>query len=65
MNARPHPDPLPRGEGIAIASASFCGHASRKSGGMTFDVAADVTPFPEGEGWSEGGLGFHLYFQIA
>ena len=65
MNARPHPDPLPRGGGITIPCTSFCGRAFDKSSSAVFGAAADLAPSPRGEGQGGGGLESCLNFQIA
>jgi superfamily I DNA/RNA helicase len=49
LSARPHPDPLPRGEGIAkVASRKIEPHPSPRPAG-------DNSPSPGGEGRGEGG----------
>jgi hypothetical protein len=55
MNARPYPDPLPRGEGAAILNSWRIVSASRKSGHVFALALANVSPFPWGEGRGEGG----------
>ena len=55
FNARPHPDPLPRGEGTAAGCVSF--FASRSSRWLLSicQEAGSVSPSPWGEGRGEGG----------
>ena len=55
LNARPHPDPLPRGEGIAVAPFVFCEKLSGKSSRWCFVEVANDSPSPWGEGRGEGG----------
>jgi hypothetical protein len=54
FDARPHPNPLPRGEGTGSGPArwfvNFCGQSSRRSS----DETANVSPSPGGEGRGEG-----------
>jgi hypothetical protein len=53
--ARPHPDPLPRGEGTAKAHTRFFGRLfGQSSRGFTIKTASD-SPSPWGEGRGEGG----------
>ena len=55
FNARPHPNPLPRGEGTAIADFFFYGSSFGKYSRTIFFETASVSPSPWGEGWGEGG----------
>jgi hypothetical protein len=53
---RPHPDPLPRGEGTAIDSFATYESLFGKSSHMESFETANVSPSPWGEGRGEGGL---------
>jgi hypothetical protein len=54
-NARPHPDPLPRGEGTAIVHSSVLGNAFAQSHRRSSSETANGSPSPGGEGRGEGG----------
>lgn len=55
INARPHPEPLPRGEETAMLNSWKFVDASRESSrGFAMEVA-NVSPSPWGEGRGEGG----------
>src|SRR5258708_3462424 len=43
-NARPHPDPLPRGEGTAIAPSDFANDGPATTGPRPFKDAANDSP---------------------
>jgi hypothetical protein len=53
--ARPHPDPLLRGEGTAIARFDSFEALSGKYSHTTLIETAGVSPSPWGEGRGEGG----------
>jgi hypothetical protein len=55
LNNRPHPGPLPRGEGAANARYSFCRKSSSQSNHRLFRETANDSPSLRGEGWGEGG----------
>jgi hypothetical protein len=50
LNNRPHPGPLPRGEGAAGGCFVICGRTSGKSSGAEFRVTANPPTSPGGEG---------------
>jgi hypothetical protein len=55
MNARPHPDPLPRGEGTPFVNAEKFVSVSRESDREFAVEAASDSPSPWGEGQGEEG----------
>jgi hypothetical protein len=50
LNTRPHPDPLPRGDGTTIASFAICECLFGKSSHMESLETVNVSPSPWGEG---------------
>jgi hypothetical protein len=54
LNNRPHPGPLPRGEGVATARFALCRRSFGKSSRRLFHEAANNSPSPEGGGCGEG-----------
>jgi hypothetical protein len=55
LNNRPHPGPLPRGEGAANVRFAFCRKSSVQSSRTLFRGTAYDSPSPGGEGRGEGG----------
>ena len=55
FNARPHPDPLPRGEGTGCQRFATFGSASGKFSRKFLRETANDSPAPRGEGRGEGG----------
>ena len=55
FNARPHPNPLPRGEGTAVVCFAFCENFSSRLQRLICKVAGSVSPSPWGEGRGEEG----------
>jgi hypothetical protein len=53
-NARPHPFPLPRGEGKATVRSFLCERPSGKSSHSNFSATANDSPSSRGEGRGEG-----------
>ena len=53
--ARPHPGPLPREEGIAVARFDICEKSFSKSSRTKFFGTENDSPSPWGEGRGEGG----------
>ena len=54
VNARPHPSPLPRGEGTGCERFLIFGRTPRKSSREFSREAANGSPSPGGEGRGEG-----------
>jgi hypothetical protein len=54
LNDRPHPDPLPRGEGTATVRFALCRKSSGKSSRRLFYETANDFPSLGGEGRGEG-----------
>src|ERR1051325_10506631 len=50
----PHPDPLPLGEGKAIARQEFSRARPTSSGASNLASRTAILPLPAGEGWGEG-----------
>ena len=46
FNARPHPDPLPRGEGTAVGHFNFCESCASRWPSLFCQDAASVSPSP-------------------
>src|SRR5438445_462858 len=64
-DARPHPDPLPQGEGTAVARSGLANDCPTKAGSRHFKYAVSDSPSPSlahrmGEGGRRPGEGFHL-----
>jgi hypothetical protein len=55
LNNRPHPGPLPRGEGAANVQFAFYWKSYGQSSRRLFCEAAYDSPSPGGEGRGEGG----------
>jgi hypothetical protein len=55
LNARPHPNPLPRGEGIAVVYSIFRECFSSRWPRSVCQMAGSVSPSPWGEGRGEAG----------
>ena len=53
--ARPHPDPLPRGEGTAVGHFIFCGSFSSRWPISIRQETGSVSPSSGGEGRGGGG----------
>jgi hypothetical protein len=60
----PHPDPLPRGEGTAIAAFVFLEKSSGKSNAWIFQKTGNDSPSPLGEGRGEGKV-IIIYFEAS
>jgi hypothetical protein len=54
FDARPHPDPLPRGEGTATERLLLFGRSSRQPSRWLPSETAHGSPSPGGEGRGEG-----------
>jgi len=52
---RPHPDPLPRGEGTAVLDSVYCGSSLSRWLISICRWTGSVSPSPWGEGRGEGG----------
>ena len=50
IDARPHPDPLPRGEGAAVVRAQFIVYLFGQSSRRFAPAAASDSPSPWGRG---------------
>jgi hypothetical protein len=55
VNIRPHPGPLPRGEGVTEEQFQFCAESHHQSNRRLLRETANVSPSPRGEGRGEGG----------
>jgi hypothetical protein len=55
FDARPHPNPLPRGEGTATTRFASFGRSLGKSCHGSPRVTANNSPSPGGEGQGDGG----------
>jgi hypothetical protein len=53
-NARPHPGPLPRGEGESFAGSLECRALELAGESSSNPQTAMAAPSPGGEGWDEG-----------
>ena len=54
FNARPHSNPLPQGEGTAVAHLIFHKSFSSRWQRSVCQIAGSVSPSPWGEGRGEG-----------
>jgi hypothetical protein len=52
---RPHPDPLPRGEGTAIGHSDLLQNRRTFLRQSSYRAPENNSPSPGGEGWGEGG----------
>jgi hypothetical protein len=52
--ARPHPNPLPRGEGTTVGWFNFCNFFASRCPRSICQVTESVSPSPWGEGRGEG-----------
>lgn len=53
-DARPHPTPLPRGEGKAVVRAPFFANLFHQSHRWFANETTSGSPSAGGEGWGEG-----------
>jgi len=60
FDARPHPNPLPRGEGTAVGGSAPVQSASGQYRRRFSKATANGAPSPGGEGRGEGGR-FHIF----
>jgi hypothetical protein len=64
-DARPHPGPLPRGEGDAFPADCECRRLSPSDADRVIRVQAIAVPSPGGEGQGEGGHFTNLVVRLA